>query len=129
MTADTIDELNPLYQRIDAMRVDELDTLPNGAIQLAPDGTILQFNAYESELSGITRSEAIGKNFFKDVAPCTDVQEFYGRFREGAEARKLFVKFRYHFAFKQNPRNVVVTLFYSDSSKSVWVFVQPLPPP
>src|SRR5581483_2639197 len=103
----------------------DLDELPFGAIQLDRNGVILQFNNYESKLSGIAQSRAIGKQFFTDIAPCTNVKEFYGRFQEGVKNKKLHEKFRYHFAFKQNPRDVTVTLFYSDITDSIWVFVRP----
>jgi photoactive yellow protein len=115
-----------ILQRIDSMSEQELDALPHGAIQLDTNGTVLRYNAYEQRLAGLTKEGVVGKNFFKQVAPCADVQEFYGRFREGVEARKLHCKFRYHFAFKQKPRDVTVTLFYSDRDRSVWVFIQPL---
>ncbi|HEY6768662.1 MAG TPA: PAS domain-containing protein [Candidatus Sulfotelmatobacter sp.] len=106
----------------------ELDALPHGAIQLDEKGKVLQYNAYEERLAGMTKENVVGKNFFKQVAPCTDVQEFYGRFRDGVAAKNLHCKFRYHFAFKRKPRDVTVTLFYCDRNSSVWVFVQPLEP-
>ena len=111
---------------IDSLSESELDQLPHGAIQLAIDGTVLKFNAYESKLANLERKKVVGRNFFKDVAPCTDVQEFYGRFREGVAAKNLHVNFRYRFAFRQNPREVTVTLFYSGITDTVWVFVKPL---
>jgi len=111
---------------IDSMTENELDQLPHGAIQLSTDGKVLKFNAYESQLSNLKKESVIGKNFFKEVAPCTDVQEFYGRFREGVTGKNLHINFRYHFAFKQKPRDVTVTLFYSGITETVWVFVKPL---
>jgi len=111
---------------VDSMTESQLDQLPHGAIQLATDGTVLKFNAYESQLANLKKDKVVGKNFFRDVAPCTDVQGFYGRFREGVRAKKLHETFRYHFAFRQNPRDVSVTLFYSPTTDSVWVFVKPL---
>ena len=121
-----LDELAGLYERVDSLPSKDLDKLPHGTIQLDASGKILNFNRYESELSNLSATEVIGKNFFREVAPCTNVQEFFGRFQAGVKAKQLFVKFRYHFAFKQNPRNVLVTLFYSAQSDSVWVFVQPM---
>jgi photoactive yellow protein len=115
-----------LLQTIDCMDEKDLDALPYGAIQLDVQGTVLKYNAYEEQLAGMTRQSVVGKNFFKEVAPCTDVKEFYGRFKEGASAGKLHCKFRYRFAFRQRPRDVTVTLFYSDRNRSVWVFIQPL---
>lgn len=111
---------------IDSMTENELDQLPLGAIQLNTEGIVLKFNAYESKLANLRKDRVIGKNFFKEVAPCTDVQEFYGRFREGVTQKNLHVNFRYHFAFRQNPRDVTVTLFYSGITDTVWVFVKPL---
>lgn len=125
---DATDELSVLgirYQNIDHMKEGELDALPFGAIQLDADGRVKNFNMYESNLSHLPKSQVIGKHFFREVAPCTDVQAFHGRFREGVAKKKLHAKFNYHFAFKQDPRDVQVTLFYSDITSSVWVFVQP----
>jgi photoactive yellow protein len=102
----------------------DLDGLPFGAIQLDADGVILQFNEYEANLSNRRAPDTIGRNFFRDVAPCANVREFYGRFREGLDRGALNESFDYHFAFKMAPRNVRVTLYLSDATSTVWVFVQ-----
>jgi photoactive yellow protein len=111
---------------IDALNPAQLDSLPFGAIQLDDEGRILQYNDYESRLAGIDKSKAIGKNFFTEIAPCTDVKEFRGRFTEGVARKQLHVKFRYHFAFKKNPREVTVNLYYSELTGSTWVFIRPV---
>ena len=108
----------------DSLSNAELDALPFGAIQLNPDGTILQFNEYEANLSNRRAPDTIGRNFFLDVAPCTNVREFHGVFIEGLVRGELNVTFDYRFAFKQAPRDVRVTLFYSAPTATVWVFVQ-----
>ena len=126
---DATDELAILglsFQKIDSMRPEQLDSLPFGAIQLDGQGRVQKFNMYESNLANLAKESVIGKDFFREVAPCTDVKEFSGRFREGVAKKALHAKFNYHFAFKQNPRDVSVTLFYSDITHSVWVFVQPI---
>ena len=111
---------------IDALSPAELDSLPFGVIQLDPDGKILQYNDYEAKLAGIRQSSAIGKNFFTQLAPCTDVKEFHGRFKEGAARKKLYATFRYHFAFKKTPRDVSVVLYYSPITDSTWAFIRPV---
>jgi photoactive yellow protein len=118
--------LSPVFQKIDHMAESDLDRLPYGAIQLDIRGNILKYNAGESRLSGLLRENVLGKNFFKQVAPCTDVQQFYGRFQECVAAKKLNEEFRYHFAFKNNPRDVIVSLHYSADTSTVWVLVHPL---
>jgi photoactive yellow protein len=116
---------NPRIQA-DDMPEAELDKLPFGAIQLDIKGNVLKYNDYESRLANVRKDTALGKNFFTEVAPCTNVKEFYGRFKAGVEKGVLHEKFRYHFSFKKNPMDVTVTLFYSDVTKSVWVFVRPV---
>ena len=116
--------MRELLATIDGLSCAELDELPFGAIQLDGDGTILQFNEYEANLSNRRAPDTIGRNFFRDVAPCTNVREFYGVFRDGVAQGALNVSFDYRFAFKQGPRNVRVTLFFSAPTGTVWVFVQ-----
>jgi photoactive yellow protein len=124
MTTTTMATPGQVLETIDGLTNRQFDALPFGAIQLDREGTILQFNEYEANLSNRRAPETIGRNFFRDVAPCTNVREFYGRFRDGLEAGELNVSFDYRFAFKQAPRNVRVTLFFSEPTDTVWVFVQ-----
>lgn len=65
---------------IDHMSDAEVDSLPIGAIKVTTDGTIIFYNETESKLSGRKAKRVIGKNFFRDVAPCTNMPGFFGRF-------------------------------------------------
>lgn len=112
----------PVISRIDDYDDRHLDSLPFGVIQLTPEGTILQYNRYEENLAGLKASRVVGKNFFTDVAPCTDVQEFAGRFREGVAAGRLHTSFDFVFTFKP-PKTVRVTLYLSAATQTIWVFV------
>lgn len=109
--------------KADDLTTTELDQLPFGMIQLDASGRILKFNAVESRLASLDQQQQIGKHFFTEVAPCTKVQAFYGRFKEGVLQEHLDTTFSFHFAFKQNPRDVTVRLFYSRRTQSVWVMV------
>ena len=117
-----IDAAN-LIATADDLSTAELDQLPFGMIQLDAAGRILKFNAVESRLAALDQQQQIGKHFFTQVAPCTKVQAFYGRFKEGVLQEQLDSTFSFHFAFKQNPRDVTVRLFYSKRTRSVWVMV------
>jgi len=46
-----------------------LDALPFGVVCLSDGMTVLRMNRTESERSGIQRWRAIGRDFFRDVAP------------------------------------------------------------
>ncbi|MDQ3280196.1 MAG: PAS domain-containing protein [Acidobacteriota bacterium] len=113
-----------ILTQADALTNAQLDALPFGAIQLDTDGRILQFNEYEANLSNRRAPDTIGRNFFNEVAPCTNVREFYGRFSEGVQSGALNASFDYRFEFRMAPRNVRVTLYYSAATATVWVFVQ-----
>ncbi|HKV08599.1 MAG TPA: PAS domain-containing protein [Thermoanaerobaculia bacterium] len=111
-------------ERIERFTESQLDTLPFGAIRLDRDGKILAFNQAEVDLSGRRKENVLGKNFFTDVAPCTNVQEFAGKFREGVQSGQLHIVFPYIFDYNMDPRNVWVTLFYSNETGTAWVFVR-----
>lgn len=111
-------------ESIGRMNEDELNGLPFGAIRLDKDGKVLAYNSAEGKITGRDPKRVIGKNFFAEVAPCTNVQAFAGRFREGFEKKEMHVIFPYRFDFEMAPRDVSVTLFYSKQTDSAWVFVR-----
>ena len=115
--------VNNVLENADTMSTEELDKLPYGMIQLDATGRILNYNAVESKLASLRKEDAIGKQFFTEIAPCTRVQDFYGRFKEGVIRESLDTSFRFHFAFKQNPRDVTVRLLYSRRTRTVWVLI------
>jgi photoactive yellow protein len=121
----TMPGTSDVLSRADVLTQDELDTLPVGMIQLDRDGTVLKFNQTESSLARVEKSDAIGKSFFDEVAPCTKVQEFHGKFVEGVQNRTLHTVFPYTFRFRDGrQKNVVISMFYSASTDTVWVLVQ-----
>jgi photoactive yellow protein len=121
--SDPLREPDTILSAADGMSPDELDRLPYGMIQLSLTGHILKFNAVESRLASLDQQAQIGKHFFTEVAPCTKVQAFYGRFRDGVLHEALDTTFNFHFAFKQFPRDVTVRLFYSKRTRTVWVMI------
>lgn len=106
----------------DTLSAEELDALPYGMIQLDSRGTILRYSSAETRLSGLTADECVGRSFFDEVAPCTHVQEFYGRFRDGVQSQQLDTVFTFRFAFSP-PKDVRIHMFYSRVTRSVWVKV------
>lgn len=111
-------------RQVEQLSARELDELPFGAIQLDAQGKILSFNAHEARLTGRDPGKVIGRNFFTEVAPCTNVQQFHGRFVAGIARQQLHESFPYRFDFKMAPRDVTVTLFYSKITGTGWVFVR-----
>ena len=95
-----------------------LDLLPYGIIVVDETGTILYYNAREEQIAGRRRADVLGRNFFSEVAPCSQVREFYGRFKETMSRAGLVADFHFHFPFPGRPREVEITLtsFQKDGS-------------
>jgi photoactive yellow protein len=87
-----------------------LDLLPYGIIVLDATGTILYYNAREEAIAGRSRDAVMGRNFFRDVAPCTQLGEFFDRFRDVIEAEGLTAEFGFHFPFPKQTRDVEIAL-------------------
>jgi photoactive yellow protein len=74
---------------IDRLPDSERNRLPFGVVKMDTNGKILSYNMAEAEISGVKPSDVIGKNFFLDVAVCTQRPEFYGRFRDAMDNDKV----------------------------------------
>jgi photoactive yellow protein len=106
------------------MKDGDLDNLAFGAIQLDADGNILQYNAAEGDITGRDPKAVIGKNFFKEVAPCTDSQDFSGRFKEGVKSGDLNTMFEYTFDYQMQPTKVKVHMKKALTGDSYWILVK-----
>ncbi|MGB7925328.1 MAG: ATP-binding protein [Pyrinomonadaceae bacterium] len=96
----------------DAPQVDfsTLDLLPYGIIVVDEKGVILYYNAREEQIAGRRRADVLGRNFFTEVAPCAQAQEFYSRFQETMRREGRVEDFPFRFPFPDQPREVEITL-------------------
>ncbi|BDE07598.1 hypothetical protein WPS_28740 [Vulcanimicrobium alpinum] len=102
----------------------EVDALPFGLIGVDATGTIEQYNAYESRLARLSKERVIGRNFFRDVAPCTAVKEFQGRFeRFAAEPGDGAESFDFEFRFPFGRQFVNITFLRSAKSGQIKILV------
>ena len=102
---------------------DELNGVPFGIIQLDDAGTVQFYNRYESNLSGIDPEDAVGTNFFTELAPCSNNPLFLGRFKKGVQEGGLDEYFTYTFTYKMRPTLVDVRL-YRDEAGNNWIMIQ-----
>ncbi len=102
----------------------EIDALPFGLIAVDADGTIRQYNAYESRMARLPKDRVIGRNFFRDVAPCLSVHGFQGRFErfleQTGDAAESF-DFEFRFAFGR--QFVKITFVRSTKNKQIKILV------
>lgn len=117
-----------LAREVGVLRAEDIDALPFGAILLDGDGIVLAYNAAEERISGRRRADVIGKNWFRDIAPCTRVKRFFGAFQEGVRRGAMNEVFDFTFAFASGPRYVRIRMAYASAPKpGIWIFVTPLP--
>ena len=105
MSTDAIEE------RIFTMDRAELDAYPHGVITVDRSAKILRYNRAEALLARRDQETTIGLNFFRDVAPCTAVQDFMGRFEAFAQKRDSGVeRFDFTFRFAWGQQDVGITM-------------------
>lgn len=111
---------------MDKMSSTNIDKLAFGAIQLDKTGVILQYNSAEGQITGRDPKAVIGKNFFTDVAPCTDTPKFKGEFMKGVKNGNLNTMFEYVFNYNMKPTKVKVHMKKALTGDTYWVFVKRL---
>jgi photoactive yellow protein len=96
-------------QKIQRLHGEELDAAPFGVIVVDRSGTILEYNAYERSMAGLGTRTVIGLNFFTDVAPCTAIRDFQGRFGDFLSSNETSIEpFEFVFPFARGPQRVSV---------------------
>ena len=110
-----------LFDWLEAATTDAIDTLPYGVITLASDGTVENYNRAEADLTGLTPSRVIGRNFFTSVAPCTNNSMVAHRF--GTEPAIDDV-IDYVFTFVMAPQRVQLRLLKQPDSRRMYLAVQ-----
>ncbi len=104
----------------------EIDGLVFGAIQLDATGKILKYNAVEGGITGRDPKAVLGRNFFTDVAPCTNTPEFKGIFDQGVKNNDLNTMIEYVFDYQMAPTKVKIHMKKALVGDTYWVFVKRL---
>ena len=104
----------------------EIDRLPFGAIELDADGKILRYNTTESGITGRSKESVLGRNFFREIAPCCNTPIFQGVFEQGVRTGRLDTIFSYVFDYKMNPTRVKIHMRKAMATETYWVFVKRL---
>jgi photoactive yellow protein len=107
------------------MSASEVNALPQGIVRLDATGKILYYSQTQATFTGRTVADTIGKNFFTDVAPCTAVKNFQGRFLDFvARPGALIESFVFLFRFATSAERVNITfLRQADLADSVCIVV------
>jgi photoactive yellow protein len=109
---------------LNRMAEKDIDKLAFGAVELDRNGTVLRYNAAEGAITGRNPATVIGKNFFRDVAPCTSKPAFKGVFDAGVRDGDLNTMFEYVFDYQMKPTKVKVHMKKALSGGNFWIFVK-----
>ena len=113
-------------RQLDDLTPDELDALHFGVVQVDGVGRVTFYSAGESRLSGRSPEAVVGRDFFQDVAPCTNLPAFRGRFLEGVRRGALDERLHFTFGFQPHPIRVGVRLLQARAPDRYWIVVQNL---
>jgi photoactive yellow protein len=97
------------------LSADQFDDLPFGAIELDAHDVVVAYNRAEATLARRDPKQTIGKNFFTEVAPCTNVEAFRGRLHSLAKVGGGTDVFDYNFLFPWGERKVRIRLLVTPS--------------
>jgi photoactive yellow protein len=113
-----------LLAQLPKLKPRELNALPFGCVQVDDSGVVMQYNLWEAEFAGVEQAKAIGVNFFRELAPCTNNRLVYGKFKDGIASGELDATVSYAFTYKMRPTLVDVHLYREPNTQTNWVLVQ-----
>ncbi len=113
-----------LLTNLPTMKQSQMDMLDFGCIKLDDEGRILNYNRWQGEFAGVDPQEALRKNFFRELAPCTNNRLVFGRFKQGVTDGALDVVVSYAFTYKMRPTLVKVHLYRDQATRTNWVLVR-----
>ncbi|MGG5811864.1 hypothetical protein [Falsiroseomonas sp. CW058] len=109
---------------IESLAAEEVDRLPFGVIRLDPAGVVTQYSRLERHLSGYRR-EAVGRDFFAEIAPCMDNAAFRGRIERARTAGRLDIVFDYVSDMPNGARDVELRVrVVSALDGGCWILMQ-----
>ncbi len=127
--------MNTVEQQILVMSEAQIDAFPIGILRLDRRGNILSYNKAQAEFAHRTAATTVGLNFFRDVAPCTAVKAFQGRFNEAINSPggSLIERFKFEFRFEWGVKEVTIGMVRRvlrqgyDIQESIYVIVYASP--
>lgn len=114
---------NGTLSKLPELTPEELNALDFGVVKVDDSGTVEFYNTYESQLAGVAPEAARGRNFFTQVAPCSNSRLFYGRFKQGIARGDLDAQFVYTFTYKMRP-TLVRVMMHQDDGGGNWILIK-----
>jgi photoactive yellow protein len=110
---------------LEALSADAIDGIDAAVIGLDAAGTIRAYNEVASTLTGMSAEAVIGRNYFREIAPSTNVPGFYGRFLAGI--RRGSLDERFEFVFGRMPHQPLrARIHMAQGRAGYWLVIVPL---
>lgn len=106
------------------MTPEQIDRLPFGIIQIDKTGTIHGYNETESRYAGRDVTDVIGKNFFRDIAPCSCHPSFLGRFLKLRNGEADSTAFTYVFDYGFRAKKVDIEIRRERDKSLYWLIIK-----
>jgi photoactive yellow protein len=84
-----------------------IDEASFGIVKMDQGFQVLAYNPFEQQLSGLDRSQVLGRHFFREVAPCTNTTLVAGRYQAGTDLDEVVP---YLFTYRMLPTSVRLRL-------------------
>jgi len=110
-----------ILQAISDMDDDKLHDCDFGVVKMSKDGVVQAVNNAEVELSGLSQSAFIDKNFFTQVAPCTNNYMVAEKYRKLGELDETIA---YVFTYRMKPTPVHLRMLKSQAFESQYLLVE-----
>jgi photoactive yellow protein len=109
------------FETLEPMSQQDMDQLDFGVIRMDRNARIKAYNKFESDLSGKQVEEVLGKDFFQQVAPCTN--NFMVAEKYNTEAA-LDEELDYIFTYLMQPTKVKLRMLCSPGQDHQYLLVQ-----
>lgn len=114
-----------LHAQLQSATNEALDQLPFGVIGFDANGRVTRYNAYESQLSGLSPERVKGKHLFTGVAPCMNNPLISGQFSDARESgHALDETIDYVLAFRIRPVAVKLRMLHEPGAEVSFIVIQ-----
>jgi photoactive yellow protein len=115
-----------VLSKLETLNTDALDDLDFGVVRLSENGVVQFVNEAGLDLPGLKKRDnkttILGKNFFFEIAPSTNNNLFFGRFKQGINQGAMDARFPYTFISPgRGPKVLVVHLHSKPASDAHWL--------
>lgn len=110
-----------LLSYLDTCSEEQFEALPFGAIKMNHQNIIERYNQAQCEITGYETLQVLGKEFFRDVAPCTHHYMVSEQYMMNSELDSMV-----HFTFNHNLKPITVKLRLLKSASSQYLLTERL---